>query len=120
MTTMPRTERRYGVWLGNRRVGALNQRDDFTWFGFDEDYLNDPRRAVLGLVLEQVAGGRYASQLRLPQWFSNLLPEGQLREWIALERDVKIDREMELLAQVGHDLPGAVRVLLEEGPADGP
>jgi serine/threonine-protein kinase HipA len=116
---MPTDERRYGVWLGEKRVGALNQRGDYTWFVFSDDYLNDPDRAVLGLVFEQDLTGRYASQLRLPQWFSNLLPEGQLREWVALDRGVSIEREMELLAQVGHDLPGAVRVRLEDGPVDG-
>ncbi|XUM05233.1 HipA N-terminal domain-containing protein [Streptomyces venezuelae ATCC 10712] len=46
-----------------------------------------------------------------PPWFSNLLPEGVLRRWIADDRKVSPDREMELLAQVGHDLPGAVRVI---------
>jgi serine/threonine-protein kinase HipA len=57
--------------------------------------------------------------MRLPPWFSNLLPEGVLRQWIADERGVPASREMELLAQVGHDLPGAVRVLTEgEAPSD--
>jgi serine/threonine-protein kinase HipA len=116
--TMPTTERRYEVFLADRVIGVLNQRDDYTWFVFSDDYLDDPGRAVLGLMFEQDLTGRYASQLRLPQWFSNLLPEGQLREWIALERGVHVDREMELLAQVGHDLPGAVRVLSADGPID--
>lgn len=47
----------------------------------------------------------------LPPWFSNLLPEGTLRRWIAAQRGVSERREMELLAEVGHDLPGAVTVL---------
>lgn len=34
-----------------------------------------------------------------------------MRDWIAADRQVSPQREMELLAQVGHDLPGAVRVL---------
>jgi len=54
---------------------------------------------------------QYAAALRVPPWFSNLLPEGPLRQWIADERGVSLDREMELLAQVGHDLPGAVQIL---------
>lgn len=52
------------------------------------------------------------------RWFSNLLPEGRLREWIALERGVSVQREMELLAQVGHDLPGAVRIRPVEPDAE--
>ena len=52
--------------------------------------------------------------MRLPPWFSNLLPESPLREWIASGRGVSVDREMEILAQVGSDLPGAVQVLAED------
>lgn len=111
-------ERRYGVWLYSDRIGTLNQRGDHTWFGFAEEYLEDPNRAVLGLAFEENLRARHSSALRLPPWFSNLLPEGPLLDWIAQERNVSADREMELLAQVGHDLPGAVRVLPEELPPD--
>lgn len=115
---MSLTERRYGVWLYSDRIGALNQRGDYTWFAFSEEYLADPGRAVLGLIFEQDLRRRHASALRLPPWFSNLLPEGRLRDWIAADRGVSADREMELLAQVGHDLPGAVRIVLEDGAPD--
>jgi serine/threonine-protein kinase HipA len=71
---------------------------------------------VLGLLFEQDPLRTHAAALRLPPWFSNLLPEGLLREWIAADRRVSADREMELLAQVGHDLPGAVRVLPAPSP----
>ncbi|MGH3697748.1 MAG: type II toxin-antitoxin system HipA family toxin [Pseudonocardiaceae bacterium] len=111
---MPLTEQRYGVWLGPHRVGTLKQRGDYTWFAFTDDYLSDPDRPVLGLIFEQNLRARHASALRLPPWFSNLLPEGRLRDWIAADRQVSPHREMELLAQVGHDLPGAVRVLPED------
>lgn len=106
----------YGVLLHGRRIGSLCQRGDYTQFLFNESYLDDPRRAVLGLRFEEALRKPYASALRLPKWFSNLLPEGPLRTWIAEDRHVSTEREMELLAQVGHDLPGAVQVL----PADGP
>jgi len=107
-------EATYGVWLGAARAGTLHQRGDYTWFEFDADYRDDPDRPVLGLQFESNLLKRHAAHLRLPPWFSNLLPEGRLREWIADERGVSVDREMELLAQVGHDLPGAVRVLAED------
>lgn len=105
------TERAHAVWLYEDRVGTLHQRGDHTRFVFEPDYLADPLRPLLGLRFEEGASERYASALRLPPWFSNLLPEGLLRRWIADDRGVSPDREMELLAQVGHDLPGAVRVL---------
>ncbi|WP_436763711.1 type II toxin-antitoxin system HipA family toxin [Streptosporangium sp. V21-05] len=108
---MPPVESRHAVVLGDDRVGTLHQRGDHTRFVFSEDYLLDPGRAILGLGFEQNLTGRHSAALRLPAWFSNLLPEGVLRDWIAADRSVSADREMELLAQVGHDLPGAVRVL---------
>ena len=46
----------------------------------------------------------------MPPWFSNLLPEGRLRHWIAEDASVDENKEIELLLKVGHDLPGAVRV----------
>lgn len=109
-------ERYFGVWLRDLRVGTLAQRGDHTRFVLAESYLDDTRRPVLGLVFEQDLNARHAATLRLPRWFSNLLPEGRLREWIAAERHVSVQREMELLAQVGHDLPGAVRIRPVETP----
>jgi serine/threonine-protein kinase HipA len=104
----------YGVWLYGTQVGVLSQRNDFTWFRFTDAYLSDPGRSILGLVFEENLGAPHTAMLRLPAWFSNLLPEGVLREWIAQEREVSPEREMELLAQVGHDLPGAVQVVAED------
>jgi serine/threonine-protein kinase HipA len=102
---------RYSVWLYECLVGYLYTHHNFSWYEFTEDYLADPFRPVLGLRFEEDLRGRVAANLRLPPWFSNLLPESPLRAWIAAERGVSQDREMQLLAQVGHDLPGAIRVL---------
>ncbi|MFT4216103.1 MAG: HipA domain-containing protein [Micropruina sp.] len=106
----------YGVWLHEYRVGTLSQKGDHTRFVFDEDYLNSANRPVLGLHFEQDLTAKHSRALRLPEWFSNLLPEGILRDWIARDRQVSPTREMELLAQVGHDLPGAVRVREIDSP----
>lgn len=111
-------EKFYAVLLHGKRIGTLCQKGDYTRFVLNETYMHDVRRPVLGLYFEENLGKPYASALRLPPWFSNLLPEGPLREWIAMDREVSLDREMELLAQVGHDLPGAVQVLAAEGPDD--
>ncbi|MBU3867468.1 type II toxin-antitoxin system HipA family toxin [Streptomyces sp. 4503] len=109
-------ENYYAVLLHGRRIGTLCQKGDYTRFILNESYLGDAHRPVLGLRFEENLRLPYASALRLPRWFSNLLPEGPLREWIAQDRGVSLDREMELLAQVGHDLPGAVQVMPAEGP----
>lgn len=105
----------YAVLLHGARIGTLRQKGDHTRFLFSESYLDDAQRPVLGLRFEENLSATYSSALRLPKWFSNLLPEGPLREWIAHDRGVSLDREMELLAQVGHDLPGAVQVLKDDG-----
>ncbi|MBU9764925.1 type II toxin-antitoxin system HipA family toxin [Mycobacterium sp. TNTM28] len=102
---------RNDVWLYGNLIGYLHALNNYTWFEFDEAYLRNPDRPVLGLRFEENPRGRVASNLRLAPWFSNLLPEGTLRSWIATDRGVSPEREMELLLQVGHDLPGAVRVL---------
>ncbi|MEU6537821.1 HipA domain-containing protein [Streptomyces sp. NPDC047000] len=109
----------HAVLLHGVRVGTLCQRGDHTRFVLNQSYVENPARPVLGLRFEEILTGSYAAALRLPRWFSNLLPEGPLREWIAQDRGVALDREMELLAQVGHDLPGAVQVLPADGPDDG-
>jgi serine/threonine-protein kinase HipA len=111
--TSPR-EATYGVWLRDDQVGRLHQRGDYTWLEFDATYREDPERSVLGLWFEDRLLKRHTSHMRVHPWFSNLLLEGRLREWIADGRGVSADREMELLAQVGHDLPGAVQVLPED------
>ena len=118
---MTSPERYHAVWLHEQYVGTLHHREDFSWFVLSPRYLNDPNRPVLGLQFEQDLTARHAANVRLPPWFSNLLPEGRLREWIALDRKVSPQREMELLLQVGHDLPGAVRVVEDGGvPEDDP
>ncbi|MFT3662916.1 MAG: HipA domain-containing protein [Gordonia sp. (in: high G+C Gram-positive bacteria)] len=95
------------VTLHGRVVGHLRRHGNVSWFDFDEQYLADPDRPVLGLNFEENPTAAVRGTNRLPVWFSNLLPEGVLREWIARDLDVSVDREFELLAHVGHDLPGA-------------
>jgi serine/threonine-protein kinase HipA len=102
---------RFGVWIGDRRAGTIMRFGDRTRFSLDPDYREDPDRPVLGLVFEDQPEKVHVATVRVAPWFSNLLPEGRLRDWIADERGVNQQREIELLAQVGHDLPGAVRIL---------
>ena len=117
---MRSSEQRFEIWLADQRVGTLQQAGDRTRFALDRDYRENPSRAVLGLVFEERPTAVHMASVRLPPWFSNLLPEGRLRDWIADQRSVNRQREMELLAEVGHDLPGAIRVLPDgEAPTNG-
>jgi serine/threonine-protein kinase HipA len=109
MTAPP--EEQFAVCLHGRRIATLHRKVDYTWLTFEPSYVADPDRALLGLRFEEALTARHAANLRLPPWFSNLLPEGKLREWIADSSGAPITREMELLVHVGHDLPGAVQVL---------
>ena len=63
-----------------------------------------------------VDGGRATTSGEVPPFFSNLLPEGRLRTYVAAKAGVRDTKEFELLELVGSDLPGAVEVG-GEGPS---
>lgn len=101
----------YAVRLGGRTVARLHLRGDVTWLTWQEGYWEDPHHPVLGLRFEDNPTARVRAALRLPAWFSNLLPEGVLRQWVARDTGVNEQREMRLLARLGNSLPGAVTVV---------
>lgn len=107
---MSAIERHCGVWLYERRIGSITMSEGIIRFQLDDSYIHDADRAVLGLTFEDDLVAIHRSRVRLPPWFSNLLPEGRLREWIAQDKGVSESQELDLLLKVGHDLPGAVRV----------
>ncbi|MCG7598295.1 HipA domain-containing protein [Halomonas sp. McH1-25] len=85
---------------------------------FDEGYRNDPERFTLTLTnhpsfskASRIMAKPWIRQQRLHPYFSNLLPEGALRDWLAQTLKVHPDNEFPLLAQLGHDLPGAVTAI---------
>ncbi len=109
------------VMLHGRSVGALIRLgDERTLFTFNEDYIHDPGRPTLGLRFKDTFGELITEfrsyRVRLMPFFSNLLPEGHLRKYLAERAGVHPDREFFLLWALGQDLPGAVRI----GPADMP
>lgn len=104
------TTEAFTVSLGGYVVAHLFQRGDYTWLDWQEGYWDDPTRPVLGLHFENQRMAKVSSALRLPTWFSNLLPEGKLRDWVADDAKTSPDREMMLLRRLGSDLPGAVTV----------
>lgn len=109
------------VLLGARHVGSIRSaRDGRNDFVFLPEYLSSPDRPVLGQYFEDHLTEVHRSRLHLPPFFSNLLPEGGLRELVAKKAGVGSDREAELLCLLGEDLPGAVvvRRLSDDGPDD--
>lgn len=103
------------VLLQNTPVGILSlNRNDGCEFRLFDAYKHAYPRPVLGQLflddLEQI----HRSRARVPPWFSNLLPEGPLRELVARQVGVSSSREFFLLHRLGEDLPGAVRIIAEE------
>ena len=103
------------VLLGGRRIGLLTALSgDRSVFSFDDDYAEDENRPILSLAFKDAHGALIrdfnAQQTRLLPFFSNLLPEGVLRDYLARRAGVKVMREYPLLEVLGADLPGAVTV----------
>jgi serine/threonine-protein kinase HipA len=108
------------VRLGERVVGAITALGgDRSIFIFDDAYVEDPQRPTLSLSFKSAAGGLIrelnSTQTRLLPFFSNLLPEGPLRDYLAERAGVKPSREFYLLWALGADLPGSVTVATADG-----
>jgi serine/threonine-protein kinase HipA len=72
------------VRLGDIHVGTLSLlADEVSEFVISEEYRQRYPRPVLGQFFEDDLTRRHNSRMRLPSFFSNLLPEGPLRELIA-------------------------------------
>lgn len=108
------------VNLHGAPIGTLTRvAGDRSLFAFNEAYIGDPARPTLSLSFKDAFGALRTDlppvQTRLPPFFSNLLPEGPLRRYLAERAGVHPEREFFLLWALGRDLPGAITV----APADG-
>jgi serine/threonine-protein kinase HipA len=109
-----------GVHFHDRRIGIINRlAGDSHIFAFEQDYIDDPNRPTLSLSYKSRTGGLVTTvrpvSRRLPPFFSNLLPEGHLRDYLAQKAGVKKEREFYLMAVLGADLAGAVTVQPMDG-----
>jgi serine/threonine-protein kinase HipA len=108
------------VLLYGEPIGTLTRVEgDRSLFAFNEDHIADRNRPVLGLGFKDKFGELLTEfrpyQKRVMPFFSNLLPEERLREYLAERAGVNPEREFFLLWVLGDDLPGAITVR----PADG-
>ncbi len=103
------------VLLHDTAVGnlALN-RNDGCEFRLLESYKGAYPRPVLGQLFLDDLELVHRSRARVPPWFSNLLPEGPLRDLVAKQAGVDSAREFFLLHHLGEDLPGAVRIVADD------
>ena len=103
------------VELHGRRIGIINRLGGERYlFAFEQDYIDDDNRETLSLSFKSASGGLVTAVRpvgrRLPPFFSNLLPEGHLRDYLARKAGVKPEREFFLMAVLGSDLAGAVTI----------
>jgi serine/threonine-protein kinase HipA len=108
------------VRLHGKQIGVITRlAGDRQLFAFEQDYIDDQQRPTLSLSFKGSTGGLVTSfrpvGRRVPVFFSNLLPEGHLRDYLATRADVNPEREFFLLAVLGADLPGALVVAPLEG-----
>lgn len=107
-------------------IGVITQLPDQQIVtAFDPEYENDARRPILSLSFKTASGALRTparTRVRLPPFFSNLLPEGHLRQYLAARGGVKPIREFPLLGLLGGDLSGAVelRAVPDARTADSP
>lgn len=110
------------ILLGDVLVGHLTGlQDGKNLFAFDESYIDlGPSRPILSLSFnmpgdeetsERKLREVYSSRMKLPPFFSNLLPEGVLREYMVKRLKIHHDHEFDILLALGASLPGAVRAL---------
>ena len=76
------------VNLGKLMVGSLTMLPSGSIvFAFDKSYLNKSKRPILSQSFFRPSGELIPetnlSRVKLPAFFSNLLPEGQLRQYLA-------------------------------------
>jgi serine/threonine-protein kinase HipA len=114
------------VWLHGQTIGTLTRLPgDRNLFAFTEQYVDNPERPTLSLSFKDAFDGMILDippvQTRLPPFFSNLLPEGHLREYLARLAGVNPTREFLLLWALGRDLPGALQIRTSDGsgPVEG-
>lgn len=108
------------VRLYEKPIGTLTHMGgDKTIFAFNDEYIQDENRPLLGLGFKGLAGELITEfrpySTKLMPFFSNLLPEGELRKYLADQVGVDQVREFFLLWILGKDLPGAITITSSEG-----
>lgn len=111
---MARIVRQLTVLLNDLPVGSLSlDEQSRTEFRLLNSYKNAYPRPVLGQQFLDDPDRVLAARTRLPPWFSNLLPEGALRDLLVRQLGSSGANEFLLLQSLGDDLPGAVRLVAD-------
>jgi serine/threonine-protein kinase HipA len=108
------------VLLYGEPIGTLTLlQGERTLLAFNEAYIDNSERPVLSLSFKDALGELITdfkpTRVRVPPFFANMLPEGEMRDYLAKRAGVNPKREFFLLWVLGKDLPGAMTIK----PADG-
>ena len=101
------------ILINDTHVGVLTLLPDGRMlFSLNQSYTSNSTRPILSQSYF-AADGQLLSPAKIytgkaPPFFSNLLPEGQLRTYLAKRGGIKPTHEFHLLRLLGEDLPGAV------------
>src|SRR5258708_2219150 len=104
----PKKPSALSVRLQGKHIGVITRlAGDRQLFAFEQDYIDDQQRPTLSLSFKGSTGGLVTQTRptgrRVPPFFSNLLPEGHLRAYLAKPADGNPEREFFLLAVLGAD-----------------
>lgn len=108
------------IKLNNLLIGHIGNYEGKNIFVPSPDYVSDSQRPTLSLafigkdeghtrsLLGKIPSKLNTSNVKLPPFFSNLLPEGALRSRVVQQLKIHEDQEFDILAALGKDLPGAI------------
>jgi len=103
------------VFIDNLKVGEITLlANERSLFIFNDDYLAMQDKPILSQSFFDKSGEIINQtrivQTKLPPFFSNLLPEGHLRQYLAQQGEINQHSEFKLIELLGEDLPGNVIV----------
>ncbi len=98
------------VWFGEQRVGGIHAAHggDFS-FEYDPAWLASPNAFPVSVCLPLRAAAWTGAEAAA--WFGNLLPEGTAREAVCGRLGLSVGNDVDLLAAIGGECAGALRVV---------
>lgn len=108
------------LFLHENQIGTLTRLpNEKVLLAWTRSYLKDESRDTLSLSFKDQMGDLITdfrpTGPRLLPYFTNLLPEGRMRDYLAGRAGVNAEREFFLIWALGRDLPGALTIR----PVDG-
>jgi serine/threonine-protein kinase HipA len=106
--------RRLVLWMNGERVGTWSVLQGKDQLEYEDSWLQSPQARPLSLTLPFTPGNQPHRGELVGSWFDNLLPDSlRLRERIAARFKTRGKSAFDLLAEVGRDSVGAIRLLPE-------